>query len=262
MNRYLLFYWYIPSNGIYAKSYDFHLYCLNKYKDRFNNETFILSIDDLSRTDLINEAKERLKIIFPNAEFQILQNNPNIRESSTVYHLLKDLEKYNGNIFFGHSKGASNNQIGELYEWIYSLYYFNLNDIDLVDNKLNSHLSVGTLKKIFDFKSFAIFNQLDFDINKYFWHYSGTFFWINPVKLNKFLKDNNIEIDKRVHRWYSETVLGNLYHSKYAYAIGYDIPEYDLYNKCDYILKNIMLEDSEYKKFKESFEETKKELDL
>lgn len=202
----IIFHFYITKNVINSKISNLHFKCLSKYSGVFDEALFILSINDISRTDLINYVKKRLIDcgFNKNVTFETVQNTP-LRESATFYeYIASKLESIQELVFFGHSKGVGNEIEGKanesVVEWIKAAYFLNLQYISEVDSLLIEKpysLSYGALKCSWD--------EID---NKNKWIYSGTFFWLNCQRLWRYLNKNGIEIKAPVDRYYSELFCG------------------------------------------------------
>lgn len=215
MKKELIFFWYIPSFE-WHNIYDLHLKNLSYYHVVFDKKTFILATDEIE-IDKINRTKEKILKVVPDAEFISYGNDKQLRESLFFYNeIALKLNTFNDNeaLFFAHNKGVSSNYVSkdDLNYWINMMYYCNLNNMNIVDNYLNNGetYSIGTLcyKKWNPWASYPV---------KYKWHYSGTFFWIIPSRINKYIIDNKITIPKN-NRYFTEAFLGNIISDNEKYA--------------------------------------------
>jgi len=252
MTKNLIFYWYIPSNCIMPDIYWLHIYNLKKYAKIFNNATFILSADNITDINKIEYNKNIINSIGFKCDIKFLlyKNDTNIRECTCFYNeIIQNLKNLEGITFFAHSKGITRNGDSGVPMWNTGLYYFNLNDIKSVENKLskNDVFSYGSFKKHYNWiveDNGKIYKQ------KHNWHYSGTFFWLDTQKIYKYIKSNNIEISSDLHRWYTEMWLGNIFDSNFAYTKYDIIGDENLYVDCKDILKNKMkVQEKEFNSF-------------
>lgn len=186
--------------------YEWHYKLLHKYSQYFNSIHIIISIDEqlYYDSDIIYRIKSRLidTLNCNNIELTTEFNNPYYREGEFykkyVYDQLENLQ--DSLIFFGHSKAITNPSNYEYIEntklWVYSLYYLNLNWIEEMRRKLvdePNYIFYGGLY----FKDYRHNN-----INN--WFYSGSFHWVNPKRLLKYFKDNDVDpsqffIDENEH---------------------------------------------------------------
>lgn len=223
----LVYYLWVPEDG-FTWTMNIHWTCLEYYHNVFDSALFLVATN--SGKNKYNEfVLNKIKSIgFKNLEIKIVNNLEVERESRYLKTEIFDkLGEYDGLTFFAHTKstrtsylngGWSNEQIAL---WPVSMYYFNLNYIEDVKERLvnGKYLSYG-----FD----LLCN--DWITTKYKWIYSGTFFWINDKKLKQYVDSNNIEMPTLyswtteenvraiVPRYYSESVLSAIYPKEYAFA--------------------------------------------
>lgn len=212
MKKKLVFYWYIPPFN-WHKIYDLHLKSLDLFKDVFDEKLFVLSHDSGLDEKFIEETKTKLLEHVPDAKFVEYENDKQLREAKYFKHeIVLKLGEFPKDeaIFFAHNKGVSSNYVSprDLIWWINGMYYCCLARQDLLDGYLedNDVCAVG---------SFLIRGHDPFVIPygfklKYKWHYSGTFFWLVPSRLNDYIIKNNVEIPKD-NRYFAEGFLGNVF---------------------------------------------------
>lgn len=195
----LIFSYYITPNGELTYIHKLHLYLLRKYAYIFNNIDMILVIDDLNNIDAINMHKQYIQDILNvnYINFIIEQNDSYLREGKVyVKYVIDKLDEYAINddlIFFGHTKGLTNENLENTKIWISLMYYMNLEYLYEVIGKL-----LDTSRD--DFKDYICYgtiynNHHNTTITKYTWMYTGSFHWINPKRLLDFININNIDID-------------------------------------------------------------------
>lgn len=204
----LIFYFYVPSIWKTLKSVELHLNCLKNYVHIFDEALFIISVDDISDTVLINEFEHILLNLGFNGNitFKVQENSILYEAKSLNEEIFQKMDKLDGLTFFGHSKGIGNEiynscEWEELKTWICGLYFLSLEFIHEVESKLYGVwcISYGPFKSTWD--------ELD---NKYHWIYSGTFFWLNCPRLYDKINRQKLEIRHCNDRFFSEQVLGDL----------------------------------------------------
>ena len=178
--------------------YEWHYKLLHQYTKLFNSIHIIISIDEqlYYNSDIIYRIKSKLIDILDNNDIKLTVefNNPEYREGIFYKKYVFDqLENFKDTlIFFGHSKGVTNqinyNYLENTKLWVYSLYYLNLNWIDVVKRKLLCDPNYTFYGGLY-FKDYR-------HNNVHNWFYSGSFHWINPQRLLKYIKDNNVDYSK------------------------------------------------------------------
>ena len=197
---------YIKDENCNDIVYEWHYKLLHQYSKIFDSIHIIININEqlYFESDIVYRIKSKLIDILDNnnIELTVEFNNPNYREGEFYKkYVYEQLEKFKDTlIFFGHSKGVTNQSnydyINNSKLWIYSLYYLNLNWIEEMKRKLvdePNYIFYGGLY----FKDYRHNN-----INN--WFYSGSFHWVNPKRLLKYFKDNNVDpsqffIDENEH---------------------------------------------------------------
>lgn len=219
----LFYYLWIPDNG-FSKTMDLHWFNLKCFSSVFDEALFFLAVNN-NDSIYIHEAKEKIKNIgFQNVEIKVVKNLSVERESYYFKtELIDKLGEFNGLTFFAHSKGTSNRDLSHSYSeistWINAMYYFNLNNINEVKEKLinDKYITYG-----------AILQEQDAIPTKYQWMYTGTYFWINDLKLKQYIEKNQIQIEdlnnyvikpfSEQERFYSEHFFSTVFPIEYAFS--------------------------------------------
>lgn len=237
----LLYYKWFPDLLNRDYSYDMcdkiHDACLSSYSNIFDEAIFIIAVDSMDYMGTVTQWES--KIIgfgYHNVTFKIVPNLLN-RESEYIFsELINKLDSYEGAVFFAHSKGSSNYQHNpdSIEKWIMSMYYFNLND--QFQDKINWAMfySDQVFQGVFKCYSDEIFN-------KYHYMYAGTFFWVNPRKLNQFMKIFGEKLPECVYANSSENFPGNVISPRFAHTIFHELNYLpNLYDDCDKILHDVI----------------------
>ena len=218
MKKKMIFYWYVPSCGWY-EIYDLHIKNLNIYKDRFDEVSFIISVDGVDDDGYkrnIDLTIDKLRCIFPNAKFIMYKNDKELRESVYFYNeIVMKLNQFDNDviIFFAHNKGVdswyANDRLGT---WINLMYFENLFNVDRISDYFSkeSVCCAGT---------YTIMNLKAWNFLKYSWHYSGTFFWICPKRILNMIHANN-EVIPPNGRYATEGFLGSVIPNDDKYRIA------------------------------------------
>lgn len=201
----LLYYWYVHPTG-WNEIYNFHIKNLKIYKDVFDNEIFIISRDDDTKQEYIDNVKNHIIEIFPNVEFREYKNDKELRESFWFYNeialKLKDLP--DAWYFFAHNKGVDTWYTSKelCYKWIAGMYFMNLHNVDGVE----SHMSLEDTCVI---GTYLIRNVKAWSFLKYNWHFSGTYWWFNPHRVYDVMIKNNNSIPIN-NRYFTEGFFGSV----------------------------------------------------
>jgi len=203
MKLQMIYSFFIADNECNNEVYELHYNMLNQISHVFDKIIFIICHNGNIYDDVVKRVKYKLIDITNcnNISFIYEQNIPEYREG-IIYkkYIIDKLDQYDEYItFFGHTKGVSNpnglNNLDNLKLWIFALYYLNFKWIDEVKHKLNTHLITNKYLKN-DYFSYGCLYFKDYrhnNINN--WFYSGSFQWLNTYKINKYIKDNNININ-------------------------------------------------------------------
>ena len=101
MEKTLVYHLYVNSADINEKPlYKLHRECLNIYKDRFDKALFVVTVDDLTNTELIGNAIKWVLNINFGKEFDIkVEKNDALCESKTFQKYVLDNTNLNGMVF-------------------------------------------------------------------------------------------------------------------------------------------------------------------
>jgi len=220
-----IYIFYIADNNCNNDVYKLHYYFLEQLSYILDKMTFIILYDNKQTDDIVYRVKSKLINICKCKEVQFIMepNNSDYREGLYFKkYIIDKLDKYDEYLtFFGHTKGVTNpnglNNLKNLYTWICFLYYFNIHFINEITRKLNTN-SIDE-----DYITYGSLYFKDYRHNNvHNWFYSGSFYWINTYKLNKYINDNNIDINpfickenERLKRC-AELFIGSCLPSKYA----------------------------------------------
>lgn len=248
MKRNLVFYCHINSDNINLRIKE-HLYLLKKYSHVFTGEKIIfIAVDKFSpNTELLKSHFDFLE----NARISIVLNDEKNRESTYFFQQLFQLKEYSepdSITFYAHSKGSTyDNDASKLLpisynnnypifsyqdnmtiyiskhilNWITAMYYFNLENLNKVEENLKQNLFCG----IFRIDYPTVFFDVD-------WHYTGTFYWFSNRIFD--IKDWYI---KSVDRFSTESFPGKICNIEQSslsqdlycdYALHYSQSMYDL----------------------------------
>ncbi len=278
MRKVLLYYCYcypepydtLPDQVKYC--YNLHFYYLEKYKDIFDHIEIILATDDMfENDDILTWYRQKFTSIFgiEKAAIAMIDNNPDFRDA-VVYKnfFVKRMEAYKDDLlFFAQSKGLANvgfdcKPIINIYEWVSSMYYFNLEHFeDKIKNQLlNDYITYGTLYiKIHNCDKASCLNDY-YRFSQTKWIYSGSFQWINVSKLLDYIKDHDINLDRLaiMQRFFSEDFLGHIVPDELCGGRK-TLEFYDDYKEISKHLKDLYT-DEEYLEFYNFFNDSIKEI--
>lgn len=205
MEKTLVYHLYVKDDFEENIAYKIHQYCLCKYIHIFDKVKFTVSLDDLTRYDLIGFAYNWINSIGITCETQInVVKNNEMGETDTFEREILNLNN-DGMVFFAHSKGVSRLIDGQINSsvlyWILTLYYENLEFVDdiekcFLDMPLKTSIFYGTLL----FGS-EIHEPLKLAFGK---HFSGNFYWINMPKYKNWREIGRIPDLRPDGRWFVE----------------------------------------------------------
>jgi hypothetical protein len=232
----LVFHFFVDYNWEESITNQIHFKCLKFYGHIFDEVFFNISVDNINDIDLIKNFQ--LKILSlgltHNITFNVIENCY-LRDSKTFFNeIVEKMGEYSGLTFFGHNKGTTNINIMDLEavsKWITSLYYFSMEYMDEVTylltdgreisygpllvaidyNYLPNVLEDGTTKEDFKERAKAA-------LGRYKYFYMGTFFWLNTLVLDDYVKKNAVELPKLSDRWYAENFFANIFPMGFAYS--------------------------------------------
>ena len=216
MKKKLVFFIYIPDNkGAKAtvsesKILSLHFELLRRFHNVFDEAVFVLSLKKEFLGDkelIITWEKAIMELGYLNVRFKV-EENTDFRESKALYEEVVNSNDNKGKlVFFGHSKGMSNEYNESLIKLICSMYYFALSKPEEITYFLNAreHVYYG-----FPFLT-AQWNEIKplEVIPKYRYYYYGTFFWINYSLLKEVMNNKKREWPVLVSRFYSENFPAN-----------------------------------------------------
>lgn len=202
----LVFHIYVYDDKEYLNNiaYKFHLECLKRYSSIFNKACFNISVENIENEEIIKQVKKDLiDCGFNNLEIITTINDAYCEVNTFKYFVLDRLETLDSLVFFGHTKGLMNvidgiNYPENILHWVYTMYFFNLEDFivdDMIKRLIFSYSGIkntfyGTLRTFVD------------NFKKSF--YPGTFYWVNPMKLYEDIKNGEIIIPKICNRNFCE----------------------------------------------------------
>lgn len=195
---------YIADDECNNEIYELHYNMLSQISHVFDKITFIICHNGSPYDDIVNNVKHKLVDIIDcnNISFIYEQNDPKYREG-IIYkkYIIDKLDQYDNYLtFFAHTKGVSNQSglehIDNLKLWIFSIYYLNFKWINEMRRKLNTYALLNNNLMKDEYFSFGCLYFKDYRHNNiHNWFYSGSFQWLNTYKINKHIKDNNININ-------------------------------------------------------------------
>ena len=224
MKKHLIFYLYVTDDFFQRKTNLVTVECLRNYAHIFDYAEFYLSLDDVSNYELIHQVEDLLLDVGfrKDVTFHIHQND-SFRESRIVKEQIADKLgsfKQDELIFFAHGKGFTNLERYEersMLHWLIGCYYMSLEFAkeaeDLITG-MNTFCTYGSFPLVMTKKQLEgdllAKDELYLGRIKYHWCFSGTFFWLYPIKLLDHLKIFGPEIPDMFDRYYSEKFLGNV----------------------------------------------------
>lgn len=226
MKLQMIYSFFIADDECNNEVYELHYNMLNQISHVFDKITFIICHNGSQYDDIVKRIKLRLvdEIACNNISFIYEQNDPNYREG-IIYkkYIIDKLDQYNDYLtFFAHTKGVSNqiglNNLDNLKLWIYAMYYLNFKWIDEMRRKLNTYVVLNNNLMNTEYFSYGCLYFKDYRHNNiHYWFYSGSFQWLNTYKIDKYIKDNNIDItpficdeDERLKRC-AELFIGSIF---------------------------------------------------
>lgn len=198
----LVYHLYIPDGEI-PEIYKYHFTCLKEFANVFDEYDITFSVSDINNEKLIRTWEERFFNIgiYKNVTFNVVQNNIDYREGETLKTRVFDkMPAEKSIVFFAHSKGATNSLNDSTIDWVLSMYYFNLHDIEELKNRLirvNRQILCG---------HFAYYSER-LTCTKYRWQYPGSFYWINVPALYEESLQRPLPVMH--NRFYAEDFPGN-----------------------------------------------------
>ena len=252
-HRTLIFHFYFTPDWLSNEANKIHFSCLNEFSAIFDKAIIVICSDSLSENNKVEVVSFFTKIIHSNDITYKFVKNTLYREADTFYNnVATKLGEIDGIIFFGHNRG-----VGSIYydgvskssilKGVAVSYYANLYAY-AEDAEYSLTTEAGN-------KFYGVFlekNENKIANKNHIW-YAGTFYWLNPVRVFRYLESTNKTIPHICDREYAESFPGdlfdwnsgsvlcspysrilfncNLYHNSeevIAYAIGED--KYDAFN--------------------------------
>ena len=247
MKKVLCFYWYVPVD-YWNPVYCLHLLNISYYRDVFDEIFFAISTDGDDK--LAEKTIESLRFFVPNARFAMVKNDKISRESKFFYEeIVNNLDRFSDNelVFFAHNKGADTNYVKkpDRNDWINSLYFLNLKDKNKIDEIFSDeNVCAAGSGRMVNYAPHEFANFL-----KYRWMFAGTFFWIVPKRLKKYIENNKIEVIENTGRYYTEGFLGTIFPDDAKECVNIYPNKEVKDNWGQYLLKVLTADEiSEYKK--------------
>ena len=211
--RRLVYHFYVTPKWRELEVVKIHLACLEEYAENFTESIFVLSMEDINDTQSVYELEKKIiDIGFTNVTFKVRPTNWLCESDTLDKEIFQHMGELEGITFFAHSKGVNNEILNyhnmtkeSVFQWIVAMYYLTQDSINEVKGKLYGPHGIlfGALKTF----------RTDLT-NKYHWIYSGTFYWVNAIRLHDTIKLNNIFVPKCTDRFFSEHVMGNILDTK------------------------------------------------
>lgn len=203
----LVFYWYASNAFLNDLTYPFHLACLGKYSNVFDEAIFMIAVDDYDEDLVFNTEDKILKTIqgnIPIIKFDVIKNNKLCEVNAFNKYIL------NGNtednilevFFFAHTKGARIINFYPEYcedylHWIFSLYFYSLEPDFLYEMEMKIISGYGG-----NLSSF--FGPLCSFTKEGYAFYPGTFYWVNMNNIRNDCKEGKIYIPEIANRAFCE----------------------------------------------------------
>lgn len=201
----LAFYIWAYKNVRENPIYQIHLRCLKYYHNIFTDTVFYVALEE--EGDLYREiVNDIIGCGFDECSVKIIKgvNDYKFGEAKFCYdEVFHDLLSYDGITLFSHTKGLSNvldedrnitqdtERIKKIACWVCGMYYSNLSDMTDVTQRLyrDGYITYGAFK-----------------VNNNYWHYAGSFYWVNSKKLWNYLNAENKQMPIPADRTYAESV--------------------------------------------------------
>lgn len=187
-----------------------HLKLLKRFAHVFDEAVFVLSLKKglADNKDLLRHYMTAIiELGFYNVRFKI-EENTEFRECKAFKEEVVENKDNDGKlVFFGHSKGTTNEYNESLKRLICSMYYFNLNFSDEALKMLIGNESVYFGFPLLNAKWSEPEATCVMPLYKYFFY--GTFFWTNWTVLKEIMAHKGREYPKMASRFYAENFPAN-----------------------------------------------------
>ena len=243
----LVYHLYVP-NGEFGSFMDVHWNCLRYYSHLFTESIFVLCMENPEDFDRIKSIEKHIiGLGFNNVIFKVIKNSQ-YREGLTLKNEVVDkMNDIDGLTFFAHSKGDSNlmsDNSDNLGYWISSMYYYNLEFLDIVKYKLIEGFYLAS--------GFLVFVNKNILNNKFGYCFSGSFFWMNTQRLYDYIKlygNGDTDYLKIFDRVYAENFIGNVAYLFKIWSPGRSTEYCDDYKNVLARIKEITYTDEIYNSF-------------
>jgi hypothetical protein len=249
MRKTLVYFHYVTDSHLT----NLHFKVLKYYANVFDEVKFCISIDDINDTSKIKDIQLRVLDIFSQKPikitFYVYKNDIRFCEALFFYNELSSKLNEYDLVYYAHGKGTQTGKDEQsIIHWFLSMYYYTLNDIQLIENE------IGDNGKSMTFSNYLLYNTKDnFQTESVFSTcYCGTYIWFNGKKIHNYITRNCINIPLPVDRYYSENFIGNItdegYSTNNTILTDNDMC-FQLYHDCYGVLKNIRKNNKGYIKF-------------
>lgn len=237
MNKKLIYYFYLTPDFKDNLANRINLECLRRYARVFDSADIYLSLDDTGDDALIREAEhEFVSMPFRGSlSFKIVQNT-NFCESKVIKEeILDKVSEIEDLVFFAHAKGYTNiktyaETIENIQKWIVGCYFLSLEFINEVDSFIGDggcpEIAYGSFPicaqhKISEDEFRNDYTSIFSGRIKYNWYFSGTFFWVNPLKMHNYINVFSPTLPKMEGRYFGERMFGNIFRY-YSNGMGHN----------------------------------------
>lgn len=273
LKKELVFYFYVTEDFFERKTNLVHLECLKEYAHIFDCATFYISVDDTENIEIIKKVEQRILSLPFNGNITfVVHKNDELRESGVFANeVLNKIKNEDSLLFFGHGKGFTNLDMYEersMLEWLVGCYYLSFCFLDEMNYFINSNERTWFMYGSFPLVDFNKYTpeilsspkaNLYLGRIKYHWCYSGTFFWINTIRMREYIKMFDLEYPEIYDRYYSEKFLGNMFpltnnacgHNNYLLYAGNNMYNDGVAEGC---IQSILKTDKEINKYNEFYE--------
>lgn len=185
VTRTLVFHLYVYDDKHYFENlaYRMHMQCLKRYASVFHKACFNISTDNINDIETVTRIKhEIIDCGFKNLEIIVTENDQYCEVNTFKHFIIDRFGTNNDMVFFGHTKGICNvidgvNYPENILHWIYTMYFFNLEDEYVTNMQMRLIHSYGGHKDTF-YGTLRLFYD-NYRVSMY----SGTFYWVNVMKL-------------------------------------------------------------------------------